>query len=93
MDVAEFFVVRSARRSGVGSAAALALFDMFPGAWEVRIRRANPAALKFWAGVAATWLGHPVASQPFSIEGVDWDLLRVEAERRPAPTESWQTSR
>ena len=93
MDVAEFFVVRGARRSGVGSAAALALFGTFPGAWEIRIRRANPAALKFWARVAASWLGSPVASQPFSIEGVDWDLLRVEAARRPAPTDSWQTSR
>jgi predicted acetyltransferase len=94
MDVAEFFVVRGARRHGVGSAAAVALFDMFPGAWEIRIRRANPAALKFWVRVAASWLGQPVAAQPVSIEGVDWDLLRVEpVPGRPAPTESWQTSR
>jgi predicted acetyltransferase len=94
MDVAEFFVLRGARRHGVGSAAAVALFDMFPGAWEIRIRRANPAALKFWARVAASWLGQPVAAQPLSIEGVDWDLLRVEpVVGRPAPTESWQTSR
>jgi predicted acetyltransferase len=94
MDVAEFFVLRGARRHGVGSAAAVALFDMFPGAWEIRIRRANPAALKFWVRVAASWLGQPVAAQPLSIEGVDWDLLRVEPVLgRPAPTESWQTSR
>jgi len=94
MDVAEFFVLRGERRHGVGSAAAVALFDMFPGAWEIRIRRANPAALKFWARVAASWLGQPVAAQPLSIEGVDWDLLRVEpVVGRPAPTESWQTSR
>jgi predicted acetyltransferase len=94
MDVAEFFVLRGARRHGVGSAAAVALFDMFPGAWEIRIRRANPAALNFWVRVAASWLGQPVAAQPLSIEGVDWDLLRVEpVVGRPAPTESWQTSR
>ena len=93
MDVAEFFVVRGARRQGVGTAAALELLGRFPGSWEIRIRRANPGALKFWARVAATWLGRSAPSHPFSIEGVDWDLLRVEALRRPAPTDSWQTSR
>jgi predicted acetyltransferase len=94
MDVAEFFVLRGARRHGVGSAAAIALFGMFPGAWEIRIRRANSAALTFWAKVAASWLGHPVAAQSLSIDDVDWDLLRVEPSvGQPAPTESWQTSR
>ncbi len=78
MDVAEFFVVRSARRHGFGTAAAVALFDMFPGPWEIRIRRANPGALRFWSRVAASWLGRAVASHPFSVDGVDWDLLRVE---------------
>jgi predicted acetyltransferase len=93
MDVAEFFVARGARRHGVGSAAAIALFGMFPGPWEIRIRRVNPSALAFWSQMAASWLGQPVVTHPLSIEGVDWDLLRVEAERRPAPTDSWQTSR
>lgn len=78
MDVAEFFVVRGARRRGVGATAALALFGRFPGPWEIRIRRANPDALRFWARVTASWLGHPVASRPFSSDGVDWDLLCIE---------------
>src|SRR5688572_3678409 len=49
MDVAEFFVLRGARRRGVGSRAAHALFQTFRGAWEVRVRRTNVAALRFWS--------------------------------------------
>jgi predicted acetyltransferase len=77
MDVAEFFVVRGARGRGVGAAAARALFAAFPGRWEIRVRRANTAALRFWSRVAEAWAGAPVARAAFSAKGVEWDLLRV----------------
>ena len=48
MDVAEFFVVRGARRQGVGRSAACALFARFGGPWEVRVIRTNERALAFW---------------------------------------------
>jgi predicted acetyltransferase len=76
MDVAEFFVLRGLRGKGVGRVAAHALFRAFPRAWEVRVRRTNVAARQFWSGVAESWAGQPVSSSPFSVEGVDWDLLR-----------------
>jgi predicted acetyltransferase len=79
MDVAEFFVVRGARGRGVGAAAARALFAAFPGRWEVRIRRANAAALRFWSRAAEAWAGAPVARGTFSAKGVEWDFLRVPA--------------
>jgi predicted acetyltransferase len=47
-DMAEFFVLRGLRRSGVGRAAAVQLFDRLRGPWEVRQRRANIAATAFW---------------------------------------------
>ena len=50
-DMAEFFVVRRHRRRGVGEAAARALFDRFPGRWEVRQTRTNQAATRFWVAV------------------------------------------
>jgi predicted acetyltransferase len=50
-DMAEFFVMRGARRRGIGRAAACALFDRFPGRWEVRQREDNPAATAFWRRV------------------------------------------
>jgi predicted acetyltransferase len=47
-DMAEFFVMRKYRRSGVGSHAARALFAAFPGAWQVRQITANAGATTFW---------------------------------------------
>jgi predicted acetyltransferase len=46
--MAEFFVMRKYRRGGVGRAAAVHLFSLFPGEWEVRQARTNPAAVAFW---------------------------------------------
>ena len=78
MDVAEFFVVRGARRRKVGATAAHALFNAFPGGWEIRVRQSNAAALKFWARAVEAWIGRPVAGAHVSLEGVDWNVLRIE---------------
>lgn len=75
MDVAEFFVLRGVRGKGVGKAAAHTLFERFPGAWEVRVRRTNVAAMQFWSRVVESWVRQPVSTSPFSAEGADWDLL------------------
>ena len=50
--VAEFFVVRKHRRSGVGRIAVLRLIGDRPGQWEMAVARANIGALTFWRGVA-----------------------------------------
>src|SRR4051812_50039763 len=47
-DMAEFFILRRHRRSGVGRAAAVATFNRFRGPWEIRQRDENPAATTFW---------------------------------------------
>ena len=78
MDVAEFFVLRGARGKGVGTSAAHALFAAFPGKWEIRVRRSNVAALKFWVRTAETWIHHPVTPSPFVANEVDWDVLQIE---------------
>lgn len=44
----DFFVLRKYRRQGVGLAAAIALFDRFPGQWEVGWPPTNQAAAAFW---------------------------------------------
>lgn len=79
MDVAEFFVLRGARRSGVGTRAAHAIFRLFPGAWEVRVRRTNSAALSFWSRAIESWTGEPAAAMSLTIEGVEWNVLRFDA--------------
>jgi predicted acetyltransferase len=58
-NMAEFFVVRKHRRSGVGLQAALTIFSRYPGVWETAVARRNVAALAFWRKAAAQ---HPHAS-------------------------------
>lgn len=52
-----FFVVRAYRRRGYGSAVARAVFQRFPGAWQVLQVRANGAAQEFWRGVIEEYTG------------------------------------
>jgi predicted acetyltransferase len=46
--MSEFFVLRRFRRSGVGRDAALQIFRMLPGPWQLRQLTGNPDATKFW---------------------------------------------
>ena len=52
-DLAEFFVLRAHRRSGLGRRAACLLWNQLPGHWVVRCSEANPGALTFWSDVVA----------------------------------------
>ena len=47
LDVAEFFVLRQYRRSGVGREAAFLLWNRFPGMWTVRVSEGNSGAVSF----------------------------------------------
>ena len=77
-DVAEFFVMRRYRRSGVGREAASLLWRRFPGRWTVRVTEANRGGLAFWDGVFAT-LGagrvttstHPGRPAPWRVYAFD----------------------
>ena len=53
--MAEFFVLRRYRRYGLGRQAAVALFDRFPGRWEVGEIHANTGAIAFWRRVIAEY--------------------------------------
>jgi predicted acetyltransferase len=77
MDVAEFFVVRSARRAGIGGDAARELFERFPGPWEIRVRESNVSALAFWSRVVSARHAERTLPEPFERDGVPWRLLRV----------------
>ncbi|WP_342589473.1 GNAT family N-acetyltransferase [Symbiobacterium terraclitae] len=46
--IAEFFIARKWRRRGIGRIVAFALFDRFPGEWEVGEQRSNAVAIAFW---------------------------------------------
>lgn len=48
-----FFVVRGARRRGVGLRAVRAVLTRHPGPWEIAFQQDNPSAVAFWHRVAA----------------------------------------
>ena len=72
-----FFVVRGARRAGVGREAVRQLLASRPGAWTVAFQETNPGAVAFWRGVGA-------AHDP------QWtEELRPVPERPDLPPDSW----
>jgi len=56
-EVSEFFVLRRFRRRGVGERVATALFDLFPGRWEVVQMHSNADAQAFWRAVIGRYTG------------------------------------
>lgn len=56
-EMAEFFVMRNYRRSGVGRAAAVKVFDMFSGKWSVAQMPDNLPSQSFWRKVIGDYTG------------------------------------
>lgn len=56
-DVAEFFVLRGHRRSGVGRRAAFLVWNRFPGRWVVRVSEGNHGGVRFWAAAIREYAG------------------------------------
>lgn len=73
-----FFVVRGARRRGVGLAAVRDVVRRHPGPWEVAFQDANTGAVRFWRKVAA------------ALAGARWTEERRAVPGRPElPPDAW----
>lgn len=77
-DVAEFFVLRSQRRFGVGRRAALLLWNRFPGPWTVRVSVANTAALSFWSQAIDEYSGNTAKISSRPNRPHDWQVYYFE---------------
>ena len=69
--IGEFFVVRGARRRGVGEFVARTLIERYPGSWEIAFQDDNPGAPEFWKRVVSGIVGdawreewRPVPNKP-----------------------------
>lgn len=65
--LAEFFVLRRFRRTGIGKRAAFALFDALPGWWELEEIPANLGAIQFWRTVIGEYTNGDFKEE--SVEG------------------------
>lgn len=54
-DIGEFFIIRKFRNKGLGRRVAHAVFDLYPGNWQVRQMVDNRPAQAFWRKVVATY--------------------------------------
>ncbi len=76
LDVAEFFVLRGYRRSGVGRQAAMALWDSVPGHWVVRVSEANRVALPFWSEVIRVYTSGDFVESGRPVDSQRWRVFR-----------------
>jgi len=77
-DMAEFFIVRRYRRHGIGTGAAHAVWNRFPGLWEVRVMQSNPAH-HFWERAISVFTGAAIESIRFEKDGESWHLFSFES--------------
>ena len=84
LDVAEFFVLRRHRRSGVGRRAAFLLFDRIPGDWVVRVAERNRRGLPFWCAIIPDYTRGQVASETLTGADQAWTVFKFHT--RPAPS-------
>jgi predicted acetyltransferase len=78
-DLAEFFVLRGYRRTGVGRRAVLLLWQQLTGEWTVRSSESNPSALAFWSDVVAELTGGTVATSSWSGKTSQFRVFRFTA--------------
>lgn len=67
--MAEFFVMKKYRKSGVGKQTAFYLFDTFSGTWEVAEMKENVPAQKFWREIISEYTNDHYQE----VQKVDWE--------------------
>lgn len=78
-DLAEFFVLRGYRRSGLGRRAAQLLWQQLPGQWAVRCSESNPSALAFWHEAVTTFTNGDVQLSSWSGKTSQFRVFRFSA--------------
>ncbi len=84
MDVAEFFVLRRHRKTGVGGRAAVRLWNGFPGrTWTVRVSTSNPSAVSFWTGAVGAYARDGFREATLAGQPHPWRVLTFRSRTSP----------
>ncbi len=86
--MAEFFVLRKYRRTGIGARAAELVFERFPGAWQVGQESGNLPAQAFWRKVIDDYSGGSYRE----IQSKDWPGPLQEFRSPGARSAGWQVT-
>ena len=74
-DMAEFFVARRYRRSGIGTETAHRVWRRAPGRWEVRVMELNHDAHDFWQRAIQSYAGEAMTSSRCEKGGARWRVF------------------
>ncbi len=75
-DIAEFYVIPALRKGQIGRKMAEALFDRYPGAWQIRQIEGADGAYRFWQSVIAAYAAGDYTDD---IEADDaWGQVRIQ---------------
>jgi len=77
-DMAEFFVIRRHRHSGVAETMATTVWNEFRGRWLVRVFERNAPAVPFWRRIVSTYTGGSYVEENPTIDGKKWVFLRFD---------------
>lgn len=80
-DVAEFFILRTFRRQGVGARVAHEIWCRYPGKWQVRVMESNQNAWRFWEHTIRSFVGDDFRVGRFDKRGESWHLVTFQAKR------------
>ena len=82
-DMAEFFVIRGLRRTGVGTRAAHEVWKRFPGPWQVRVMQSNRPAFSFWQHAIQELTGNAPTPALVENDGQHWHIFSFESPISP----------
>lgn len=78
-DISEFFVMKKYKRQGVGTAAALKIWQQFKGLWQVRVLVSNPIACSFWLQAIKKLTSTDPLKTEATIKEDDWIIYTFES--------------
>ena len=81
-DVAEFFVLRRYRRSGIGQQAAYLLWDRLAGRWIVPVSEGNHRGLAFWESVIRDYTHGAFCESKGPGNSYDWRIFSFQSANR-----------
>lgn len=84
-DISEFFIMKKYKRYGIGTAAALKVWEQFKGSWQIRVLVSNHIACLFWLqAIKKFTLATPIKNE-IVIKDEKWIIYAFESKDKPRP--------
>lgn len=82
-NMAQFFILRTYKRKGLGKYAAFYCFNHFPGEWEIMVMPGNEGAYRFWRSIIKEYTNNIFKEYTLPLEKGDRNLFRFSSFKSP----------